>query len=210
MGNCIKKEPISTYNPNHQPLTKSPSFSLRDLAVKCDAFSLTGQVHLGYCIDVYDGDTCTINLRSDGKNHQWKVRLLGFDAAELKTIDKEEKTHGLACREMLKELIYEKYVVVKCSNFEKYGRLLGTVLVRATCNDEKTLTTESCEVCDLQQPETLLNVNGWMLQHTPCVPYDGGTKAKVTYDGIYHPNYLAHLNHCKSTNITSTKRKKPQ
>ena len=207
------------------PSTVAPSASFANLAhlkESCDPFSLMGETHLGYCVKAYDGDTCTINIHSNVGNHQWKVRLVGFDAPELRTSNPLEKKHGLACRDMLLELIHTKYVVVQCDKFEKYGRLLGTVWVRSvdvmglrpvvgsddgteshnilrSSRNTNIFKTESCELADVKRIvegnlSGLVNVNEWMLKHTPCVPYDGGTKAKVTYAGSYHPRYLHHLN----------------
>ena len=220
MGNCIKPlephvtPPVSSPLEPPPPRTLYPSLqnpstfalstsfaNLAHLKESCDPFSLMGETHLGYCVKAYDGDTCTINIHSNVGNHQWKVRLVGFDAPELRTSNPLEKKHGLACRDMLLELIHTKYVVVQCDKFEKYGRLLGTVWVRSDDSSENTniFKTESCELADVKRIvegnlSGLVNVNEWMLTHTPCVPYDGGTKAEVTYLRSYHPRYLHHLN----------------
>lgn len=186
--------------PQPQPQPPSLNLDLEKLRKPCYPFSMVRETHLGYCVKAYDGDTCTINIRSNIGDHQWKIRLAGFDAPELKTSNSLEKKHGLACRDMLLELIHNKYIVVQCDKFEKYGRLLGTIWVRASQDTNSSICTESCELSDVKNMNEgvksgLINVNDWMLKHTPCVPYDGGTKAGVTYTGSYHPHYLRHLKH---------------
>jgi endonuclease YncB( thermonuclease family) len=158
----------------------------------CKPFSLEGQSCLGYCVKAYDGDTCTINIHTHVGNNEWKVRLSGFDAPELKTKNSEEKKHGIACRDMLLELIHNKYVIVRCEKFEKYGRLLANVFIRAVVNSDDEIKTDSCTIDDVLKVD-LLNVNQWMLKYTPCVPYDGGTKAEIVYKRTFHPAYLCHL-----------------
>lgn len=199
MGNCCKGIEVSqgiNSNVSHGS-TAVPSHSTPetlDLSLKnpCSPFSLEGKSYLGYCVKAYDGDTCTINIHTHVGNNEWKVRLSGFDAPELKTKNPEEKRHGLACRDTLLELIHNKYVIVRCEKFEKYGRLLANVFIRAMVNHDHDIKTDSCTINDISNMD-LLNVNEWMLKHTPCVPYDGGTKTEITYNRQFHPTYLRHL-----------------
>lgn len=207
----------------------------------CGPFSLINQWLIGYCVSVYDGDTCTMNIHSPIGNHQWKVRLIGFDAPELKTRDPLEKKHGFACRDMLAELIRGKFCVLHCQSFEKYGRLLADIYIRpkpivmtatnatptlttttattATTTTTTTTTTDpvdgddwrtvSCDQCDLLQANTLISnqslisVNEWMLQNTPCVIYDGGKKTELTYDNDYHSHYLTLFDFYKNLTVKS-------
>lgn len=192
-----KDTPLHSNIPLTIPSTISSTSSLENLVKKCADFSLSGEKCIGYCVKAYDGDTCTVNIQTKIGDHQWKVRLLGFDAPEIKTKNIEEKIHALACRDTLLELIGEKFCVVECHQFEKYGRLLGTLYIRQLLENTYTVSTQSCEKEDLNtKNQLLLNVNQWMLQHTPCVAYDGGTKEKITYDlTLYHPVYLKHYHH---------------
>jgi endonuclease YncB( thermonuclease family) len=191
----IRDNTLTQINRRHSAPTIMNRPPIEHLSQKCSELSLTGENLLGYCIRAYDGDTCTLNIRSNFGDHQWRVRLLGFDAPEIKTKDMTEKIHALACRDVLLELIEHKYCVVSCQNFEKYGRLLGTIFIRTSILTKENVITESCQPLDKHNPsDGLLNVNEWMLAHTPCVPYDGGTKNKITYDiSKYHPIYLKHF-----------------
>ena len=166
----------------------------------CQRFSLAQQTYWAYCTEAYDGDTCTLNVRTSVGDHEWKVRLEGLDAPERKTDDPLEKQHALACRQMLLDLIGHKYVVVACGAFEKYGRLLATVWVRRGASDRRTMRTESCSEADVitfrptaASDALWINVNRWLLDHTPCVPYTGKTKVPISYNGLYHPHYCACL-----------------
>ena len=81
---------------------------------------------------VVDGDTvdalidCGFSLFS----HQ-RIRLLGINAPESRTRDKEEKKRGLAAKARLRELIREGRGEFTVKTFMdrkgKYGRLLGVL-----------------------------------------------------------------------------------
>jgi len=228
MGNCIGTKNQSTLSDSHPPpnhtietqiineqpdltITPPPNVNpivsgntLEELKNKCAVLDLKGNVSLCYCVKAYDGDTCTLNIHNDKiGNYQWRVRMTGFDAPELKTKNAQEKIHALACRDMLAELIYNKYCVVQCHGLEKWGRILGTIYIQAKTNTPTSIFTETCTVEDIaavihdheviHDNNHLLNVNEWMLKYTPCVPYDGGHKEEITYSlEKYHPHYLKH------------------
>jgi hypothetical protein len=110
---------------------------------KCQPFTLEGDIVQGYCISVYDGDTCTVNLRTKIGEHEWKIRMQGYDSPEIKSNEIEEKKHAKACKEMLKELIQDKHIWLHCGSFDKYGRLLGTIYLlhsEALCVKEEGFT----------------------------------------------------------------------
>ena len=122
------------------PVIQSPSLltpPLEQLKQAKDPLTLAGCVCIGFCSKAYDGDTCTINIRSRFGDHQWKVRLLGFDSPEMKTKNPIEKKHAIACRNTLLDLIGQKYVVISCGPFEKYGRLLGNIYVRSSSGSSR-------------------------------------------------------------------------
>jgi len=200
MGNCVRiqenllDESQSKQVMSSQIIDLNPStVPIDSLQSKHEPLSLDGKICLGFCTQAYDGDTCTINIRSEFGDHQWKVRITGYDAPEMKTKNATEKKHAIACRNMLLELIGEKYVIVSCGIFEKYGRLLGNIYIRYSINTNESVSTQSCERGDVHNLSALLNVNEWMLQNTSCVPYDGGQKKEITYDKQFHPSYIKHL-----------------
>ena len=74
----------------------------------------------GRIVGVSDGDTLT--LLDDAKS-QHKIRLGGIDAPEKK------QPFGQRSKETLSDFVYDKQVVVEWSKRDRYGRIVGKVLV---------------------------------------------------------------------------------
>ena len=91
-------------------------------------FSLKGYSTQAKVVDVYDGDTCTIVFKWEGKYRKFKCRCYGYDSPEMKPrldIQNREqiKENAVKAKERLIELT--TYIVrVECMDFDKYGRLL--------------------------------------------------------------------------------------
>lgn len=88
-------------------------------------FALSCQVALanelqGRIVGVSDGDTITV---LDAKNQQHKVRLAGIDAPE------KSQAFGQASKKQLSELVFGKAVVVEWQKLDRYGRVVGKVLL---------------------------------------------------------------------------------
>ena len=80
-------------------------------------------------VKVVDGDTVDVLIDLGFDVHvKGRVRLLGINAPESRTRDKEEKKKGLAAKARLKELCKNK-VLLKSHGKEKYGRILGELFV---------------------------------------------------------------------------------
>ena len=80
-------------------------------------------------VKIIDGDTIDviINLGFYISIKQ-RVRLKDIDAAEIRTLNLEEKTQGLIAKEWLKkELSREGEWVIETTKEDKYGRILGTL-----------------------------------------------------------------------------------
>jgi micrococcal nuclease len=79
----------------------------------------------GHVVKVYDGDTITIETNA-GETE--RVRLVDIDAPELR------QAHGVEARDALADLLELDggAVIVRHTGRDKYGRLLGTVLVDDT------------------------------------------------------------------------------
>jgi len=104
---------------------------------------------------VVDGDT--VDVRIDlGFNvwHKCRVRLMGINAAESRTRDKEEKARGLAAKAWLTELLdsAQSGVEMQSHGVGKYGRVLGTLFI----ND--------------------VDVNKMMVEEGHAEEYDGGKR----------------------------------
>lgn len=84
-------------------------------AMAASAAQLDGRV-----IGVSDGDTLTV---LDSTRSQHKVRLAGIDAPEKK------QPFGNRSRQHLADLVFQKQVLVEWSKRDRYGRIVGKVLV---------------------------------------------------------------------------------
>ena len=86
----------------------------------------------GKVVSVADGDTITV---LDSNKEQHRIRLAGIDAPE------KGQPFGNASRKKLRDLVSGKEVRVEFEKFDRYGRVVGKVLVRPpdcpTC--DKTL-----------------------------------------------------------------------
>ena len=117
-------------------------------------------------IDCRDGDTCTIETEFPGVKKdngepfliKFKLRMVGYDTAEKRTRNANEKRIAYLCRDVLSDKILNKKVKVFCQSLDKYGRLLGII----TCDGE--------------------NVNDFMVNNNYGYAYGGKTKSNVTYN----------------------------
>lgn len=80
---------------------------------------------LSKIIKVVDGDTIDAMVDLGFDTHiKCRIRLLGINAPESRTRDKEEKKRGLEAKARLKELC-KGNVLLQSHGKEKYGRILG-------------------------------------------------------------------------------------
>jgi len=126
-------------------------------------FSFAGMIFQAKVVDVYDGDTIRIAFHFRGKLTQWKGRMLGYDSPEMKpkmTVpDREQvKIAAVAARDALKSRIDGKIVRVGCGKFDKFGRIIISVIA-----------------IGLGEPQG--TVNDWMIENNYGTPYSGGKNA---------------------------------
>lgn len=124
-------------------------------------FSLEGYETLAKVVKVYDGDTVHVVFSYFDKFYKWNCRILHVDTPELRTKDLEEKKRGYECRDKLSALILDKVVSLKCSKFDKYGRLLVEITV----------------------PETGLKIHEYLISEGLANKYEGKTKEKWDFSG---------------------------
>lgn len=91
------------------------SAALLLLATAAHADILTGRV-----VGIADGDTLTV---LDASNTQHRVRLSGIDSPE------KGQPFGQRCKQSLSELTYGRTVAVESNKLDRYGRVIGKVLV---------------------------------------------------------------------------------
>tara|TARA_X000000368_G_C22588760_1_gene518421 strand:- start:37 stop:465 length:429 start_codon:yes stop_codon:yes gene_type:complete len=115
-------------------------------------FSFEGEEKEAKVVDVYDGDTIKVVFPVQGKLYKFNCRIQHVDTPEIRTRNKLEKTYGLKVRDLLREKILGKIVLIVCDDFDKYGRLL----------------------IDIKLKDTLLSQ--WLILNNYAFEYDGGTK----------------------------------
>lgn len=74
----------------------------------------------GRVVAIADGDTLTV---LDSTKNQHKIRLAGIDAPE------KRQPYGDASKRSLSEMAYDRHVTVKWDKHDRYGRIVGKVLV---------------------------------------------------------------------------------
>ena len=102
-------------------VTSRPRHWLKCLTI-CLGFLASGvsaEVLFGTVIAVHDGDTVTLKNESGQK----KVRLAGIDAPEL------SQPYGAESRAALRETVFDRQVHVETSRNDRYGRIVGKVLL---------------------------------------------------------------------------------
>lgn len=93
-------------------------------------FSFDGKTITAKCVDVYDGDTCTVAIHVGNLGVKlFKVRILGLDTPEIRTRNTEEKKIGLEVKDFVKNLILNEIIILECGSFDKYGRLLANIKI---------------------------------------------------------------------------------
>jgi micrococcal nuclease len=73
----------------------------------------------GKVVSITDGDTFTILTQ---QNRQFKIRLYGIDCPE------RRQDFGNVAKQRLSELIFRKFVYVKKTDVDRYGRTVAIVL----------------------------------------------------------------------------------
>lgn len=108
----------------------------------------------GKSVKVYDGDTIWMACPLHGQVYRFNIRMYGYNSAELRTKNTEEKKKGILARDSLASLLKDKEVRIKViKEHEKWGRVLAVLFVNIDGKE--------------------INVNKWMLDNGLGKPYDG-------------------------------------
>lgn len=118
-------------------------------------------------VDNYDGDTFTVNLSSPSIpsvfSQEISVRIRHVDTAEMTSkIQCERKMARIAKKTLALLLMESKRIDLDNVDRDKYFRLLADVTLYKKDNSK-------------------LNVADYLLKQKLAVPYDGGTKLKVSW-----------------------------
>jgi endonuclease YncB( thermonuclease family) len=130
-------------------------------------FSFNGLITYGKAVEFYDGDTFNIIISHYDSVYHFKARMFGYDSPEMKPSlsleNREEiKKNAIIAKNRLTELLSSKeYFKVHCHEFDKYGRLLVSIMQ----DDAVSYDVEN-------------TVNAQMIKEGHGYSYHGGTKLK--------------------------------
>jgi endonuclease YncB( thermonuclease family) len=135
-----------------------------------DTIPFVPPINKGFVIKVYDGDTLTIAAKlpyNGSPLYRFSVRLNGIDCPEIKGKDDDEKQCAILAKNEIINLVFQKEIILKNVQTEKYGRILADVFI----ND--------------------LHINQHLLDQRLAVKYDGGTKiTPKSWLNYYHRGEL--------------------
>ena len=103
---------------------------LQDIHDLCDIstdYSLEGRCVLGKVVRVIDGDSVKVSIPVDGHIWTFPVRISDIDCPETRTRNLVEKALGFKAKARVEELVLGKIVSLKLGEFDKFGRLLGSI-----------------------------------------------------------------------------------
>lgn len=100
---------------------------IHDLCDISTDYSLEGRSVLGKVIKVIDGDSTKVSIPVDGHIWTFPVRISDIDSPEVRTRNEKEKDLGLKAKARVEELVLGKIVSLKLGEFDKFGRLLGSI-----------------------------------------------------------------------------------
>jgi len=139
---------------------------------------------IAYIQSVYDGDTCTACFYFNKSWYSFRIRMLGYDSAEMKPLKSDpnrdqEIKEAIRARDKLIELVDKKWIVLETCGFEKYGRVLGNVynipqslIYQNTNFEDYTPTNTLIDMCNIYNNKSLeYHVNFYMVEKKFGVPF---------------------------------------
>ena len=115
----IDLDHLNNNNNNNNIITR-----LLEQNVKTPKFSLRGEQFIAKCVKCYDADTIHVVICVNNIFSRFCCRLLEIDTAEIRSKNKSEKEYAKMSRDHLRSLILDQLLIIKCQEFDKYGRLL--------------------------------------------------------------------------------------
>jgi endonuclease YncB( thermonuclease family) len=97
-------------------------------------------------IKVHDADTITIIFEYHGEIIKYNVQIAGVDAPELHSKVDKEKELSQKGQKYVSDLILNSIIKIKFQDFDKYGRLLGEVVLLSS---PKSKTIKEMNLSDL-------------------------------------------------------------
>lgn len=99
-------------------------------------YTLEGVATLGKVTRVVDGDSFYASIPIDGYGYMWTFpfRLDGVDCPEVRTKNLREKELGFKAKSHVENLVMDKIVCLKLGKFDKFGRLLSSIITNDGIN----------------------------------------------------------------------------
>ncbi len=113
-------DPVGTFS---LPINQDPSNPVADSAQQTRIVS-------GRVVSIADGDTVTV---LDENNQQHRIRLAGIDTPE------RGQPFGQAARDAIGAMCFNRYVIVRVDETDRYGRLVGWIEVDGQSVNQRLL-----------------------------------------------------------------------
>jgi len=147
---------------------------LNSANAKTQKFNLSNNLFLAKCVKCYDADTIHVVINFHNKLQRFVCRLAEIDTAEVKNSNAEELKVALAGKEFLENLILNKLIIIKCSEFDKYGRLLIYIYSFSnSLNDNWNIENNELENYVFEN-----SINQKLIENNFGYKYQGKTKKK--------------------------------
>lgn len=141
---------------------------IKNATIDIPKFSLKNDVYIAKCVKCYDADSIHVVIFFHDKLQRFVCRLAEIDAFEISSKNLLEKEHATKARDFLSELILNKLILIKCDDFDKYGRLLVYVYSYNPCQEK------------LDDFIFENSINNILVDKKLAYKYDGGTKKDFT------------------------------
>lgn len=109
---------------------------MTDIPNTAPKFTFDGLTCKARVVKVYDGDSFDIIFPFKNEFYQIHCRAYGYNSAELRSSDENEKILGYKARDFVREMLLLKVFDVEFKNFDKYGRPLITIYINDTTLDK--------------------------------------------------------------------------
>lgn len=114
---------------------------MTEIPITAPKFTLDGITCLVRIVKIYDGDTFDVIFPFKGDYYQVSCRAYGYNTAELRSHDENEKIAGYKARDFLREKILNKIFQAEFKAFDKYGRPMIILHLEDTTLDKLMITT---------------------------------------------------------------------
>lgn len=119
---------------------------IHDLCDISTDYSLEGRSVLGKVTRVIDGDSMKVSIPVDGHVWTFPIRVYGIDCPEIRTKNLREKELGFEAKSRVEELVLGKIVSLQLGEFDKFGRLLGSIVTSDGTNVADDLISKELAV----------------------------------------------------------------